>query len=320
MNARDTPRPYPPDAQAAIRAIDETFGRHDGNRVVHAKGVLCRGTFVPTPAAARLTRAEHMQGANIPVTVRFSNGSGDPQADDRAPEALGMATKFYLPDGARTDIVALTLPCFFVRTPKDFPAFTRAAKRSVGGKPGPRFALYLATHREAFAAVRAALRFKPPVSYATCRYNAIHAFKWIAADGNEQFVRYSWIPTAGERSLPRGEAKRRSGDYLQDEISERLVREPIRFALHVQIAGPGDRTDDATSTWPEKRERVDAGTLELTELETGREQGGDTLVFDPTRVIDGIELSDDPLPRLRSQAYSISVERRSGLSRPAELD
>ena len=47
--------------------------------------------------------------------------------------------------------------------------------------------------------------------------------------------------------------------------------------------------------WPKDRERVDAGTLELTDLETERETGGDVLVFDPTRVVDGIELSDDPV-------------------------
>jgi catalase len=307
-------------AEAAVRAIDETFGRHDGYRVVHAKGVLCRGTFVAAPDAARLTRAPHLQGAEVPVTVRFSNASGNPHASDRTPDGRGMATKFYLPDGARTDIVAVTLPCFFVRTPEDFVAFTRASKPLVGGLPGPRFALYLATHREAWRAVAAAARFKPPVSYATCLYNAIHAFRWIAPDESERFVRYTWVPEAGERSLQSGEGKRRGRDYLQEEVGERLAREPIRFTLRVQIAAPGDPTHDATAVWSHDRERVDVGTLALTELETGREQSGDVLVFDPTRVIEGIELSDDPLPRLRSQAYSISVERRSGAVRPAELD
>lgn len=307
-------------AEDAVRAIDETFGRHDGYRAVHAKGVLCRGTFVATPEAARLTRASHMQGGEVPVTVRFSNGSGNPNSADRRPDARGMATKFYLPDGARTDIVAITLPCFFARTPEDFVAFTRASKPFIGGLPGPRFALYLATHREAWRAVAAAARFKPPVGYATCLYNGIHAFGWIAADGSERFVRYTWVPAAGERSLRSDEAKGRSRDYLQEEVRERLAREPIRFIMQVQVAEPGDPTHDATAVWPHDRERLDVGTLELTELETGREQGEDVLVFDPTRVIDGIELSDDPLPRLRSQAYSISVERRSGAVRPAELD
>jgi catalase len=261
-----------------------------------------------------------MQGGEVPVTVRFSNGSGNPGAADPAPDLRGMATKFYLPDDSRTDIVAITLPCFFVRTPEDFVALTHAAKPFVAGQPGPRFALFLATHREAWRATAAALRPKSPVSYATCLYNGLHAYRWIAADGSERFVRYTWVPAAGEQSLPGGEAKRRGRDYLQREVGERLAREPIRLTLQVQIAAPDDPTHDATAVWPDDRERVDVGTLELTELETGREQGGDVLVFDPTRVTDGIGLSDDPLPRLRSQAYSISVERRSGVARPAELD
>ena len=307
-------------AEEAIAAVDEALGRFDGgSRTLHAKGVLCRGTFTATPEAARLTRAPHMQGDEVPVTVRLSNGSGNPKGADAMPDGRGMATKFYLPDGARTDIVALTLPCFFVRTPEDFVSFTRASKPFIAGQPGPRFALYLATHREAWRAVAAALRWQAPVSYATCLYNALHAYKWVAADGTERFVRYTWVPAAGEHSLSRAEAKRRDHDYLQEELRERLAGEPIRFTLSVQIAAPGDPTNDATAVWPDDRERVDVGTLELTEFETGREQGDDVLVFDPVRVIDGIELSDDPLPMLRSQAYSISVERRTGVKRPAEL-
>ena len=307
------------DAEEAIRAMDERFGRHDGYRTVHAKGVVCRGTFTATPAAAGLTRAAHMQGAEVPATVRFSNGSGDAGVADPAPDVRGMATKLYLPDGARTDVVALTLPCFFVRTADDFIALTHAAKPLVAGQPGPRFLVYLARHPESWRAVRAALRPRAPASYATGRYNALHAFKWVAADGAERFVRYSWIPAAGERSLPGGEARRRGRDYLREEIAERLGREPVRFTLQVQIAAPGDPTHDATAVWPADRERVDVGTLELTALDTTRERDGDVLVFDPTRLTDGIELSDDPLPQLRSRAYSISIERRSGVARPAEL-
>jgi catalase len=307
------------EAEQAIEAMNERFGRYDGYRAAHAKGVLCRGTFVATAEAKSLTRAPHMQGGEVPVIVRFSNGSGNPNLPDPAPDARGMATKFHLPDGARTDIVSITLPCFFVRTPKDFVAFMRASKPFLAGQPGPRFALYLATHREAWPAVSAALRFKPPVSYATCLYNGLHAYRWIAADGSERSVRYTWVPAAGEQVLAGAEAKGRGHDYLQDEVGERLGREPIRFDLQVQIGDPGDPTHDATAAWPAERERVEVGTLELTDLETGREQGGDVLVFDPIRVIDGIELSDDPLPRFRSETYSISIERRSGVSRPAGL-
>jgi catalase len=47
------------------------------------------------------------------------------------------------------------------------------------------------------------------------------------------------------------------------------------------------------------------------DLETGRETDGDVLVFDPVRVTDGIELSEDPILKYRSPAYSASVARRT---------
>jgi catalase len=56
------------------------------------------------------------------------------------------------------------------------------------------------------------------------------------------------------------------------------------------------------------------GRLELTGPEQEREQGDDVLVFDPTRVVDGIELSDDPILSFRRRAYAVSVERRSGMT------
>jgi catalase len=308
-------------AREAVDLLHETYGTHAGHRAVHAKGVVCRGTFTATPDAARLTRAAHMRGEPVEATTRFSNGSGDPRSRDFVQDGRGMATKFYLPDDSRTDIVALNLPRFFVRTPEDFISFTRATKRlPLINQPGPRLGLYLARHREALPAVRAFLSLKPPASYARQRYNALHAYRWISADGAERYVRYSWLPEAGEATISGTEAKRAGPNYLQEEIVERLGREPVRFRLQVQLADEGDPTADPTAVWPEHRETVVVGTLELTELETGRDTGGDILVFDPTRVTDGVELSDDPIPRFRSQAYSVSVEERSGVSRPAELD
>jgi catalase len=298
--------------ERAVDAINERFGRH-GARALHAKGTLCKGTFTATPEAARLTRAAHMQGEPVGVTVRFSNGSGDPGAPDYGPEVRGMAAKFYLPDGSRTDISAQTVPRFPVRTPDAFINLIRASA------PGPgrfwRLPLFLATHPEALPALRAnAPALKPPASYSTCRYYAIHAFRWLDAGGGERYVRYRWLPEASEPSLSAEEARSRGADYLQDDIRERLARGPVRFALEVQVAGEGDSVHDPTSVWPDNRETVTVGRLELTELETGREQGGDVLVFDPIRVTDGIEASEDPILKFRSPAYSVSVERRSGVA------
>ena len=52
------------------------------------------------------------------------------------------------------------------------------------------------------------------------------------------------------------------------------------------------------SVWKGSREFV-AGWLEITTAEDDHEADGDVVVFDPTRVVDGIELSDDPILRYR---------------------
>jgi catalase len=300
-----------------VDAIHDIAGRHEGKRAVHAKGVLCAGTFTPTPEAAALTRASHMQGGPVRATVRFSNGGGDPGAPDRAKDGRGLAAKLYLEDGTRTDLVAITLPRFFVRTPDDFLEFTRARKPDpeTGQPDMTKLGAFLESHPEALPAIQYALSQPAPASYAQLEYFGIHAFKWIAPDSEERWIRFSWRPSAGVAGLSDEEAGERSDDYLQDEISERLEREPVEFSLEVAIAEEGDDPDDPTEPWPDERERVVVGNLHIEGLDETRERDGDVLVFDPTRVTDGIELSADQILRVRPDAYAVSVERRSGVRR-----
>jgi catalase len=296
-----------PLAEEVVDAINEISGKHPGRRAAHAKETLLTGTF--TPARPGLTTAAHMQDGPTQVTVRFSNGSGDPGVPDYAKEGRGMAVKFYLPDGTKTDIVALSLPCFFVRTPEDFLEFTRARK-----DPERLMSGFLGAHPEALPAIQAALAAEPPESYATVAYNSIHAYRWIDADGGSRFVRYRFEPEAGERSISGEEARDRGPDYLQVEIAE---REGVAFSLVVTIAGEGDMVDDPTVPWLDERERVEVGRLEVDGPETQPEQGGDILVFDPVRVTDGIELTDDQILNFRPRAYSVSVSRRTGAASAA---
>ena len=301
-------------AQRAVDALNAAFGVHPGFRAAHAKGTLCAGTFVATPDAARLTRAAHMQGATVPVTVRFSNSPGDPTRSDGRPGARGMAVKFYLPDGSRTDIVTITARCFFARTPEEFVKIMHAARPGILRMLRVGF-LYL-TNRRAMKELGKGLKRAPVPSYANCRYDAIHAFKWVASDGAERWVRYAWLPDAGEASIDKREAAARGHDYLQQEIGERMAREPVRFTLVLQFAAPEDDVNDPAVAWPEERDTLIAGTLELTGLDHERESADDVLVFDPVRVVDGIELpAGDALLHFRRPAYEVSVERRTGGTR-----
>jgi catalase len=305
-------------AERAVDAANAIFGSHEGRRALHSKGSLFAGVFTATEEAAALTRAAHMQGDKLRATVRFSNGSGKPEGADFAKEGRGLAVKLYLPGGEKTDMLGISPPTFVVRTPEDFVELMEARKPDpeTGQPDMERLGAFLGAHPESVEPIQAGLQAKPPASYAQHRYHGIHAFKWIGPDGSERFVRYRFEPEAGIEDLTDEEAKERGPDYLQEDIEERVEAGPVAFRLLVQIAEEGDPTDDPTAAWPDERETVEAGRLEVTGPEPEREQGDDVLVFDPTRVVDGIELSDDKILRFRPEAYSVSIERRSGIPAP----
>ncbi len=293
-----------------VDGVNKRFGRHPGYRALHAKGRYYKATFTATPEAARLSRAAHMQGEPISALVRLSNGSGDPDSKDYVPDVRGMAVSFELPDGSRTDVLGQTAPNFPINTPEGFVEVVQANVAGIARLW--KFPVFLAKHPDAIPGLRANLvALKPAKSYGTRRYFPIHAFKWVNADGGEQYVRYTWVPEAGEQTISQGKAKELGPDYLQEEMLERLANGPARFTLQLQLAAEGDRTDDPRKNWPDDRETVVAGTLEITELDPSAETGGELFVFDPMRLTDGIEPSDDPILHYRPRAYSESAKRRS---------
>lgn len=300
-----------------VDAINGIYGVHSGYRGVHAKGTLCSGTFTATDQAAKLTRAAHMQGEPVRTHVRFSNASGNPGTHDGSSDSRGMAVKFYLTDGTTTDISSVTIPVFVVRTPEDFLELTlaRQPKPDTGEIDMEKIGAFLQAHPEAVPAIEAAMSASPPVSYVQCSYFAVHAFKFVGDDGGSRWIRYRWEPEAGEAWLDRDEAKKRDPGYLTKELEERFARGPGAFQLWAQIAVDGDPLDDPTAAWPEDREKVELGRLEIADLASDRERGDDVLVFDPTRVPDGIELSEDRILHARPHAYEESVYRRAGVRR-----
>jgi catalase len=306
-------------AEHAVNAINDVSGRFDGHRAAHAKGTLCAGEFTPSPGAAELSSAAHLQGDPVRVSVRFSNGSGNPGASDaERTDGRGMAIKFYLPDGSTTDIVSITIPVFFVRTVEDFVEFTRSRKPDPEtGQPDlEKIGAFMGEHPETAAALQLILpTFVPPRSYATCAFNSLHAFRLVPGD---RWIRYRIEPEAGVETLSDDEIEAAGPNYLQEEIRDRLAREPVGFRVLARLAEDGDPLDDPTAPWPEERETVELGRIELTGLDTSREQGDDVLVFDPTRVTGGIELSDDPILNFRADAYAVSVLRRAGVKREGD--
>jgi catalase len=297
------------DPVEAIDTINARFGRHPRARALHAKGSWLRGHFTATTEARELCRAAHLQGQEVPVLARLSNASGDPNSADYPPDVRGLAVGFELSDGSRPDLVSQSVPRFFSHSPDDFIEFIRVNTGSAAAWRLPR---YLATHPRALKSLPANTRaLRPLESFARCRFYAVHAFRWEAADGSARFVRCDWRPDEGESRIGVADARRRGRDYLREDLTTRLAKGPVRFILDVQVAEDGDPVDDAASQWPATRRRLDAGTLELTTLIDDPEADGGLVVFDPSHVTDGIAMSGDPVLAYRPRAYSESASRRS---------
>jgi len=295
-----------------VDAANALHGAHPGHRALHAKGTCCEGSFTATPAAAALSRAVHFSGAAVPATVRFSNASGRPDAPDGERDGRGMATKLWLSEGGSTDIVAVSRRVFFVRTAEDFLDLLRARTPDAEtGQPDPaRIGEFLAAHPESVAAAEESLTALPIESYLLTTYHAIHAFRLTSAEGNPTLVRYRWEPDAAPATISDEEAGTRSPDYLQLDLATRLGAGPAAFTLHCQVAGVDDDPNDPTVAWPDDRQDIVAGRLVLTGVVADQQAGCEALIFDPTRVVDGVECSDDPILHARSGAYGVSYSRR----------
>jgi catalase len=302
---------------SVIAQIVETMralaGSHPGFRPVHAKGIVCSGTFRGAPQAREVCRALHFQGQAVPTTIRFANANGNPEVHDGLVNTRSLAVKFQLPEGKNADILANSIEGFPVRTPEEFLAFLKAQLPDpVTGQPAPdAVPRFLEGHPAARAFIERLMQKPVPASYGQACYHAEHAFRFTAADGTSRFGRYRWMPEAGEAYLSPDQASTRSVSFLREELENRLGSGPVVFRLLLQLAGEGDPTDDVTALWPADRPLVELGQLEVTGISPTSAADERRLVFDPTNLTDGIDLSADPILLARSAAYSISYDRRS---------
>jgi catalase len=111
--------------------------------------------------------------------------------------------------------------------------------------------------------------------------------------GVKQSGRYQILPVSGAQHLGAAAAKAKSPNFLFEELPTRLAEGPAKFRLVLQLASPGDRTDDSTAVWRDDHKTVELGTITLTTVDPDSATAEKALAFDPTRLTDGIELSDD---------------------------
>lgn len=291
------------DPKQAIDRLRAAFGGPAGHRTLHAKGRFYSGTFTATPEATARSRASHLDGRPRPVLVRWSNASGRASAADPVPDVRGMAVKFRGDDGQPFDLLGQTSPTFPTDDPAEFVALAEASTRPAT------LPFFLARHPRLLGPVIAGLKgVKAHHSFAETAFYPLHAYGWLDAAGTRTWVRYEFRPTVGtDERLTETFSGR---DRLGEEIAARLARGPVVHEVWVAVAGSGHDPHRITSRWRGAEDFL-AGRIEVTEPVIDPEVGGDPVVFDPARTVDGIELSDDRILRYRPAVYSESVSRRS---------
>jgi catalase len=287
-------------------------GIHPGFRPVHAKGFMYSGTFTPSPGAAKLTRAPHVNRPSTAVSVRFSGTAGVPTGSDTDPMGAspqGIAIRFHLSEHVHTDIIGHSVNAFPAPTGEEFLAFLRAVIASgPGSAVPPPIVSFLEAHP---AAKRFVETPKPiPTSYARQAYFAITAFKFTSAAGESRFGRFRIRPEAGIELLSPEQAQKKTSDFLAAEMSGRLTRGPVVFRVLVQLAEPGDNVTDSTSIWPDTRAEAEFGILSIKERADELAPERRKMIFDPVPRVDGIDSAGDPITALRSDIYLVSGRRR----------
>jgi len=301
QSAKETPL-------SMVNALHTAFGEHHA-RAVHTKGVVFEGVFAPAPEARAIVKTPLFSGGPLPIIARFSLFAGVPDLPDNADGAspAGLGIKIKSPDGDDFDIEANQHRDFITATFDEFAVFLRALGATKPDTPHPNpVEQFLATHPHAKAFLESRTY---PVSYAQAKYFGINAVKLTNATGQSVFVRYQFVPRAGEDYLAPDKRKAESASYLQDEILQRVGREAVVFDWYAQIAEPGDAITDPSIAWPDTRRLVKLGTFSITARPADPATVEMTLLFLPGQAHPGVEAAD-PMLVLRNAAYPISLGQR----------
>jgi catalase len=297
----------PPRPDQLVDALNGVFGKHPGDRAAHTKGFCLTGRFVPSPNVSSLSKAPQF-AKPVGIIGRFSLGGGDPQAPDNTQDNVrGLAVRFDLGNGANSDLVMVSAPVFFVKTPALFVELLL----TVGSGDKDKLKAFFEAHPESTLQNAWLMSHPMPASYAGVSYFGVHAFTFTNAAGDSRLVKYKAIPEAGELGLTPDEAKAKGPDFYAPELKERLAKGPIVFNLVAILGQKGDPTNDPTVRWGDEDNRATAQLGKITIDAIAPDATCNAFSFLPGNVADGIAgPTDDPIFAARSPAYIVSLSRR----------
>ena len=301
-----------PSPELLVDALNGVFGKHPGKRSGNAKGFCVSGTFKPSPEASSLSKAPQF-AKPVNLTGRLSMGGGNPNIPDTTkPVPRGLSLRFDLGNGATTDLVMISAPVFFAKSPPQFVEFLKVRSKAPGADKPDQAKLEAFSKANPETTRQAAfLNARPvPASYGSVNYWGVHAFTLTNAEGKTRTVKFKAIPEAGEAGLSEDDLKTKGPDFYIEELKERLAKGPVSFQLVAILGQEGDPTDDPTAMWDEDAHAtVPLGRILIDAVaDTGV---CDAFTFDPANLPDGVAgPANDPIFAVRSGAYAVGIARR----------
>ena len=290
-----------------VAAFAPPTGAPLGHRRNHAKGICFTGVFEANGAGSELSRARVFERGQYPVLGRFNLATADPNAPDATVRVRGLGIQISTPDGQEWRSAMIDPPVFTVSTPQAFYELLRASH----SKDPNALKAFAAAHPE-FAKFSDWAKNAPWTgSYAEERFNSLNSFVFVDGSGADHVVRWSLLPAAHPVAVSPDEFAKRGSDFLEQEIAQRVAKEPQRWTMVVTVANPGDPTADPTEAWPVNRRSIEVGTLVAQHVQAERDGPCRDINFDPTVLPSGMRTSDDPFPAARSAAYAKSYDLRT---------
>ena len=294
-------------------------------RVVHARGTAAFGEFVSSGDHSDLTRAALLseEGKRTPVLVRFSTVIHPAGSPETLRDPRGFAVKFYTEEG-NWDLVGNNLPVFFIRDAMKFPDMVHSLKPSpVTNLQDPnRFFDFFSHHPEsAHMLTQLYTDLGTPASYRKMDGNGVHAFKMVNADGVVHYVKFQWRSNQGVENLDLDEVREMQGrnfNHLTQDLYEAIAAgDHPSWDLLVQVKTPESLDDyeydplDATKIWPDVPFRT-LGTMTLNAVPANFFQVTEQAAFAPSRMVPGVEASEDRLLQGRLFSYADTQFHRLG--------
>lgn len=296
-------------------------------RPVHVKGFGAFGYFETLHSMSEYTKLNFLRspGQQVPVAVRFSLAVSTKGTPDTSRNVRGFSTKFYTDEGI-FDLICNHIPVFSVRDAIRFPesikAFLPSPKNNLIDPN--RFWSFVSRAPESMHFV--VRLYSDAGTVKSLRHisgHSVNTYVWRNAQGFRRYVKYQWVPLAGEEYITAEEAGKLAGespDIAGKDLFDTIASgKTVQYGLYVQLMNPSDEVGlpfdplDDTKVWDEKQYPLKpVGRMVLNQNPDNYMEQVEKIAFSPSNLLEGAELSDDKMLQGRANIYWDSQRRRIG--------